>query len=1013
MLPNLVKLMPKTTQQELLTVLSVSLDRFEKSYSRAEKVADKRLTAMEKRMDRGMAKLEKSGQRMALSFNKAIASIGVGLAIREAGQLSDAYTEASNKIKSAEVAFGGSLGSVADLNVIANETRADLTATVDLYTRLARAGGKLGKTQAEIAKTTEIANKAFKASGRTAAEQASAIGQLSQGLESGILAGEELKAIRENAPILGQAIADELDIAFGELKEAGAEGRITAEVVFAAILNGGKKIESQFDATTRTISESFTRLKNNATKFVGTSDSAASSADALSKFILLVANNLDLLADAAVIATAAIGGAKLGLAMANFAGSLQKSSALMKRATARLGALNAASILAARGVGRLNLAFKAIGGPYTLIIGGIALALLSLYKEGKRVAEQEERWAANAERANKVRDRSLKLLKRMSDGQDDVADKTDKAADAVKRLGDEYKTLAQRLKELGDAEIARLIKEEKAENEGRRKDVAEQEKELARIKRESKPGRLGLVNPETIRRIGELEEKIRDLNSAIAESDQVIKNLETSDPSKTESVQDEIARVEAAKRRVAKEEELALARARGDKTEIQNLEDQKLLDDKRAEYKGLGFDDYEARAQNFVKSIQQARKAAATNKPPKEDLQADRERLVLINKLNLARATGNKKAIADLETQLAVAELTAKFEGVGFDENTARKRATDQVEALENARAKVEEDNKLKALSERQLEIDLHAAAILGDGKGIENLSRELNIRQRMADLKALDSNLTDDQARDLAEQEEAHLEIAGAIAEANYERERQLEFKLLLAREAGNTAEEERLARELDLLRRKNQLIAEGKDPGEADAEAEGEQREIDKAHLEGQIRDAAKGAFRAAVDGNFGDYLKDKLSNAADSMFDRAIDSLLDSLFNQVDLGGLFGSGGGKGGGGLGGFFAGLFDSGGNIKRGQFAVVGEKGPEIVQGPADVISRVDTSRLLRNRPDRIALQSGGQSSGDMVFNYNIDATGADPAAISRLEKAMARQRQEFVPNIQKYFKEREQGLYK
>ena len=1007
--------MPKTTQQELLTVLSVSLDRFEKSYSRAEKVADKRLTAMEKRMDRGMAKLEKSGQRMALSFNKAIASIGVGLAIRKAGQLSDAYTEASNKIKSAEVAFGGSLGSVADLNVIANETRADLTATVDLYTRLARAGGKLGKTQAEIAKTTEIANKAFKASGRTAAEQASAIGQLSQGLESGILAGEELKAIRENAPILGQAIADELDIAFGELKEAGAEGRITAEVVFAAILNGGKKIESQFDATTRTISESFTRLKNNATKFVGTSDSAASSADALSKFILLVANNLDLLADAAVIATAAIGGAKLGLAMANFAGSLQKSSALMKRATARLGALNAASILAARGVGRLNLAFKAIGGPYTLIIGGIALALLSLYKEGKRVAEQEERWAANAERANKVRDRSLKLLKRMSGGQDEVADKTDKAADAVKRLGDEYKTLAQRLKELGDAEIARLIKEEKVENEGRRKDVAEQEKELARIKRESKPGRLGLVNPETIRRIGELEEKIRALNSAIAESDQRLKNLETSDPSKTESVQDEIARVEEAKRRVAKEEELALARARGDKTEIQNLEDQKLLDDKRAEYKGLGFDDYEARAQNFVKSIQQARKAAATNKPPKEDLQADKARLVLVNKLNLARATGNKKAIADLETQLAVAELTAKFEGVGFDEDTARKRATDQVEALENARAKVEEDNKLKALSERQLEIDLHAAAILGDGKGIENLSRELNIRQRMADLKALDSNLTDDQARDLAEQEEAHLEIAGAIAEANYERERQLEFKLLLAREAGNTAEEERLARELDLLRRKNQLIAEGKDPGEADADAEGEQREIDKAHLEGQIRDAAKGAFRAAVDGNFGDYLKDKLSNAADSMFDRAIDSLLDSLFNQVDLGGLFGSGTGKGGGGLGGFFAGLFDSGGNIKRGQFAVVGEKGPEIVQGPADVISRVDTSRLLRNRPDRIALQSGGQSSGEMVFIYNpvIDATGADPAAISRLEKAMARQRQEFVPNIQKYFKEREQGLYK
>lgn len=42
----------------------------------------------------------------------------------------------------------------------------------------------------------------------------------------------------------------------------------------------------------------------------------------------------------------------------------------------------------------------------------------------------------------------------------------------------------------------------------------------------------------------------------------------------------------------------------------------------------------------------------------------------------------------------------------------------------------------------------------------------------------------------------------------------------------------------------------------------------------------------------------------------------------------------------------FAGMYDSGGYIPRGQFGIVGENGPEIVNGPANVTSRRNTAAL-------------------------------------------------------------------
>ena len=88
-------------------------------------------------------------------------------------------------------------------------------------------------------KTIETAfagfNTATILAGATASESAGAFLQLSQALGSGVLRGQELNSILEQAPLIAQAIATEMGSTVGALKKFGEEGQITSEIVIAAL----------------------------------------------------------------------------------------------------------------------------------------------------------------------------------------------------------------------------------------------------------------------------------------------------------------------------------------------------------------------------------------------------------------------------------------------------------------------------------------------------------------------------------------------------------------------------------------------------------------------------------------------------------------------------------------------------------------------------------------------------------------------------------------------------------
>ena len=78
--------------------------------------------------------------------------------------------------------------------------------------------------------------------------------QLGQALASGKLQGDELRSLLENMPVLAQALARELGVGIGQLREMGAAGQLTADRVFPALLAASEKINGEFDKMPPTMS---------------------------------------------------------------------------------------------------------------------------------------------------------------------------------------------------------------------------------------------------------------------------------------------------------------------------------------------------------------------------------------------------------------------------------------------------------------------------------------------------------------------------------------------------------------------------------------------------------------------------------------------------------------------------------------------------------------------------------------------------------------------------------------
>lgn len=142
----------------------------------------------------------------------------------------------------------------------ANASRGEYNATASLVSKVSQA--ELFTTNDGASKFAELLNKTLVISGATASEQQSAILQLSQALASGVLQGDELRSLRENAPMLMKYLADGLGVSQGELKALGAEGELTAAKIAEAIMRMSDQIDADFTQMPMTFGQATTLISN-------------------------------------------------------------------------------------------------------------------------------------------------------------------------------------------------------------------------------------------------------------------------------------------------------------------------------------------------------------------------------------------------------------------------------------------------------------------------------------------------------------------------------------------------------------------------------------------------------------------------------------------------------------------------------------------------------------------------------------------------------------------------------
>ena len=163
------------------------------------------------------------------------------------------------RLRSLTQAFGEYNQAQASTERIAKTLRISQIEASDGFAQLYAALRPTGVTLKETEDAFIGFTAAARVSGATSTEASAALLQLKQALGSGVLQGDELRSIREQAPLVGQAIAKEMGVTVGELKKLGSEGKITTDIVLKALASLKDtelgKLNQQFDTGAQAIKD--------------------------------------------------------------------------------------------------------------------------------------------------------------------------------------------------------------------------------------------------------------------------------------------------------------------------------------------------------------------------------------------------------------------------------------------------------------------------------------------------------------------------------------------------------------------------------------------------------------------------------------------------------------------------------------------------------------------------------------------------------------------------------------
>ena len=219
-------------------------------------------------------KIQAGSQHTDVLVNKVKSLVGayVGIStVKNALDLSDELTQTTARLDmmvSQYNALNGTMQTTDELSQMiflsAQNSRASYMDTAASVAKLGNNARDAFASTGEIVQFAELVNKQFTIAGASATESSNAFFQLTQALGSGVLRGDELNSIFEQAPNLIQTVADYMDVPIGKIREMASDGQITADIVKNAMFAAADDIDAKFNSMPMTWGQLWTYYSNQA-----------------------------------------------------------------------------------------------------------------------------------------------------------------------------------------------------------------------------------------------------------------------------------------------------------------------------------------------------------------------------------------------------------------------------------------------------------------------------------------------------------------------------------------------------------------------------------------------------------------------------------------------------------------------------------------------------------------------------------------------------------------------------
>lgn len=360
--PVEIKITAKDDASPAIKKVAAAVGDIDPAARRAGASADQSLEGINRRGLRAADGIRSISEQLDLIQKAFVVFQGGGFLsglIQDAAATADEYNNLAARIKLATgegEAFEIAMAGVQD---IALRTNSSLQSTGTLFARLTSAGKSAGLSaqdaQEQALALTESINQAVQLSGASAQASDAALTQLIQGLQAGVLRGEEFNSVMEQSPRLAQALADGLGVTTGELRKLANEGRLTSDVVIQALSSQAQTLQQEFSTLPSTVGRAIQNLATSWTVYVGEADKATGASKLAAQAIDALAQNLDTVAGYLIDAgqaAAAFAALRLAQTFLGIGAAATTSATAIAANAAAMTAASAASAGAAAGVGR-------------------------------------------------------------------------------------------------------------------------------------------------------------------------------------------------------------------------------------------------------------------------------------------------------------------------------------------------------------------------------------------------------------------------------------------------------------------------------------------------------------------------------------------------------------------------------------------------------------------------------------------------------------------------------------